>query len=85
LQSCFGEGSLAAVHTLLLPVAAVYAKGAAICCLRCAVTCARGCRDLLEGAVTCQKVPLSMLEGAAPILRVPLPVEKGTLAARGKF
>jgi hypothetical protein len=35
--------------------------------------------------VTCQKVPLSMLEGAAPILRVPLPVEKGTLAARGKF
>jgi len=46
---------------------------------------ARGCHDLLEGAVTCQKVPLSMLEGAAPILRVPLPVEKGTLAARGKF
>ena len=91
LQSYFGKGSLAAVHTLFLPVAVDYAMGAATCCLRVpwpvkrvpwpvkkVPLAVRKVPPPVEGTADCLRVQLSMVEGAAACGEV-------TLAARSNF
>jgi len=58
LQSCFGEGSLAAVHTLFLSCCCWLCYGCCHLLLKGAVTCE-------EGAVTCEEGTASCEEGTA--------------------